>query len=184
MRSDASSRTHSTATSTDRLGAHPRRHARARRRGRPIVAHGAVVQRRLLHRDRALRTGYVEGIAVRADRRRRGYGRAVMSSLDGVIRAAYELGALSAAHDGAAGLYRSLGWRRWEGRTWVIAPDGLRRTPDDDESTYVLPLGAAARLRRRSRLRLAGRRRLVSPPAANPPDSSRSRILVGCIRGH
>ncbi len=107
-----------------------------------IVAHGAVVQRRLLHGDRALRTGYVEGVAVRADRRRRGYGRAVMSSLDGVISAAYELGALSAADVDAAGLYRSLGWRCWEGRTWVIAPDGLRRTPDDDRSTYVLPLGA------------------------------------------
>ena len=32
-----------------------------------IVAHGAVVQRRLLHGDRALRTGYVEGVAVRAE---------------------------------------------------------------------------------------------------------------------
>jgi aminoglycoside 2'-N-acetyltransferase I len=106
-----------------------------------IVAHGAVVQRRLLHGDRVLRTGYVEAVAVRADRRRRGYGRAVMSSLDGLIRAAYELGALSAADDDAARLYGSLGWRRWEGRTWVMAPGGLRRTPDDDASTYVLPLG-------------------------------------------
>ena len=108
-----------------------------------IVAHGAVVPRRLLHGNRALRTGYVEGVAVRADRRRRGCGRAVMTGLDGVIRGAYELGALSAADDDAARLYRSLGWRRWEGRTWVTAPDGTRRTPDDDESTYVLPLGAA-----------------------------------------
>jgi aminoglycoside 2'-N-acetyltransferase I len=107
-----------------------------------VVAHGAVVQRRLVHGGRALRTGYVEGVAVRSDHRRRGYGSAVMHGLAGVIHAAYELGALSTADD-AADLYRSLGWRRWEGATWVISPDGLRRTPDEDRSTYVLPVGAA-----------------------------------------
>ena len=41
--------------------------------GEPI-GHAAVVQRRLLHRGRALRAGYVEGVAVRADRRGRGHG--------------------------------------------------------------------------------------------------------------
>jgi aminoglycoside 2'-N-acetyltransferase I len=40
-----------------------------------LVGHGSVVQRRL-HGGRALRTGYVEGVAVRADRRRRGHGAA------------------------------------------------------------------------------------------------------------
>ena len=46
-----------------------------------IVAHGAVVQRRLLHGGRALRTGYVEGVAVRPDRQRRGLGAALMTAL-------------------------------------------------------------------------------------------------------
>lgn len=104
-----------------------------------LVAHGAVVQRRLLHQGRALRTGYVEGVAVRADRRGEGYGREIMRRLDGVIRSAYELGALSAGEE-AARLYRSLGWRRWEGQTWVMGPNGLERTPDEDETTYVLPV--------------------------------------------
>jgi aminoglycoside 2'-N-acetyltransferase I len=104
-----------------------------------LVAHGAVVQRRLLHEGRAFRTGYVEGVAVRADRRGSGYGRAVMTSLDRVIRAAYELGGLSAGEP-AASLYRSLRWRRWEGRTWVLGPNGLERTQEEDETTYVLPL--------------------------------------------
>ena len=56
------------------------------RGGDGLVAHGAVVQRRLLHGGRALRAGYVEGVAVRADRRRRGYGTAVMRALDDVTR--------------------------------------------------------------------------------------------------
>ncbi|HSV65569.1 MAG TPA: GNAT family N-acetyltransferase, partial [Mycobacteriales bacterium] len=36
--------------------------------GAELVGHAAVVQRRLLHGGRALRTGYVEGVGVRADR--------------------------------------------------------------------------------------------------------------------
>ena len=104
-----------------------------------LVAHAAVVQRRLLHGGRALRTGYVEAVAVRADRRRRGYGRSVMQLIGELVAGAYELGGLSAGEDGAR-LYRSLGWRAWEGRTFVLGPGGIHRTPDDDGSTYVMPL--------------------------------------------
>ena len=109
--------------------------------GAPI-AHGAVVMRRLLHAGRALRTGYVEAVAVRADRRRRGHGNAIMDGLERVIRAAYELGALSAS-DAGAELYAGRGWRRWTGRAWVVAPDGLRRTQGDEGSIHVLPVSVA-----------------------------------------
>lgn len=109
--------------------------------GDAVVAHGAVVQRRLLHRGHAFRTGYVEGVAVRADRRRQGHGTAVMTRLADVIDKAYELGALSSGEKAAA-LYTSLGWRRWEGRTWVLGPNGPERTPGEDDSTYVLALSA------------------------------------------
>ena len=37
--------------------------------GDELVGHASVIQRRLLHGGRALRTGYVEGVGVRADRR-------------------------------------------------------------------------------------------------------------------
>ena len=106
-----------------------------------VVAHASVVQRRLLHGGQALRTGYVEAVAVRADRRRRGHGRAVMERLGEVIRGAYEVGGLGAGEP-AATLYRSLGWRAWEGRTWVLGPEGLARTPKDDGGVYVLPITA------------------------------------------
>ncbi|MGH2944169.1 MAG: GNAT family N-acetyltransferase, partial [Solirubrobacteraceae bacterium] len=51
-----------------------------------LVGHASVVQRQLIHRGRALRTGYVEGVGVRADRRRRGHGAAMMAELERVVR--------------------------------------------------------------------------------------------------
>lgn len=88
--------------------------------GSELIGHASVIQRRLLHDGRALRTGYVEGVGVRSDRRRQGYAGAMMTALERVIRDAYELGALSASED-AAGLYASRGWQLWQGRPrpWV-----------------------------------------------------------------
>lgn len=108
--------------------------------GAPI-AHASVVQRRLLHGGRVLRTGYVEAVAVRADRRRRGHGNTVMAAVERVIRGAYEVGALGASDEGMA-LYQARGWRRWEGPTSALTPDGIVRTPDDDGGIFVLPVGA------------------------------------------
>jgi aminoglycoside 2'-N-acetyltransferase I len=107
-----------------------------------LVAHGAVVQRRLLHDGRALRAGYVEAVAVVAGARRRGHASAVMAALEDVIRRAYDVGALSAT-DGGAQLYTSRGWVPWGGSTWALTPGGRVRTPEDDDSVFVLP-GATA----------------------------------------
>jgi aminoglycoside 2'-N-acetyltransferase I len=101
-----------------------------------LVGHGAVVLRRLLYGERALRTGYVEAVAVRADRRREGYGARVMDELERLLRGAYELGALGASEMGAA-LYASRGWTRWEGETWALTPRGRIRTADEDDDLYV-----------------------------------------------
>ena len=110
--------------------------------GDTLVGHAAVVQRRLLHGGRALRTGYVEGVAVRADQRRRGHGGAMMDALERVVRGAYDLGALGAT-DEAAALYARRGWRQWQGPSWALTPQGIRRTADDDGGIYVLE-GAVA----------------------------------------
>ncbi|MEE1929735.1 GNAT family N-acetyltransferase [Streptomyces sp. TRM 70351] len=103
-----------------------------------LVAHGAVVQRRLLHGGRALRTGYVEGVAVRADRRRRGYGGVVLAEVERVVRAAYDLGALGST-DAGVPFYTSRGWRVWRGPTYALTPEGVVRTPEDDGGVFVLP---------------------------------------------
>src|SRR5258705_10641013 len=56
-----------------------------------LIGHASVVQRRMLHRGLTLRTGYIEGVAVRADRRRRGHGDAMMAALERIVRSGYQL---------------------------------------------------------------------------------------------
>ena len=106
-----------------------------------LIAHAAVVQRRLIYRGIALRCGYVEGVAVREDWRGQGLGNAVLDAAEQVIRGAYPIGALSASGAGAR-LYRPRGWLSWRGSTWTLSPAGPQRTPQDDGSVYVLPANA------------------------------------------
>ncbi len=106
---------------------------------RNLIGHGSVIMRRLLHRGRALRTGYVEGVAVRSDRRRRGHGTAVMTALERVIRGGYEIGALGASDEGAD-FYAARGWQLWTGTASVITPGGIERTEAEEGCIYVLPV--------------------------------------------
>ncbi len=106
--------------------------------GPDLVAHAALVQRRLLHAGRTWRAGYVEGVAVRADVRRRGLGAAVMAPLEQVGARAYDVVALAATDEGAA-FYAARGWLPWRGPTSALTPAGVLRTPDDDDCVFVLP---------------------------------------------
>ena len=103
-----------------------------------LIGHAAVVQRRLLYGQTALRCGYVEGVAVREDHRGQGLGTALMEAVEQVLRGAYHLGALSTTELGRP-LYTGRGWVPWAGPTSVLAPEGSARTPADDGSLYVLP---------------------------------------------
>lgn len=115
-------------------------HALARDGGE-LVGHAAVVMRRLLHEGAALRTGYVESVAVHPGRQRAGIGGLVMDEVEQVVRGGYELGALGAA-PAAARWYAARGWPVWSGTTSVLAPEGLRRTPGEDGAVHVLPVTA------------------------------------------
>ncbi|MER6916155.1 GNAT family N-acetyltransferase [Streptomyces sp. NPDC000594] len=111
-------------------------HVLARDGAGRITAHGSVIMRRVRYGGRFRRVGYVEALAVRADRRRQGLGSQVMAELEGIIDRAYDFGALSASDEGAA-LYRSRGWRLWPGRIEAIGPDGPVHFPDEEDSTFV-----------------------------------------------
>jgi aminoglycoside 2'-N-acetyltransferase I len=104
-----------------------------------LVAHASVVLRRLMYQGTPLRTGYVEGVAVREDRRGQGLCTALMDGAEQVIRGAYRLGALSPSEP-ARQIYADRGWIRWEGQTSVLAPTGVTRTPHEDGCVFVLPV--------------------------------------------
>jgi aminoglycoside 2'-N-acetyltransferase I len=109
------------------------------------VAHGAVVSRLLVTGGRGLRTGYVEGVATRGDRRGRGLATLVMREVGRVIERGYELGALGDG-SGIPGFYQRLGWETWQGPTWVAGPEGRERTAEEDGSILVLRTPATGAL--------------------------------------
>ncbi len=98
-------------------------------RGDLLVGHASVVQRRIVHAGRALRTGYVEGVGVDPAWQRQGVGGQMMQALEHVIEAAYDIGALGAT-DEAVDLYEHRGWIRWLGATSALTPDGIVATPE------------------------------------------------------
>lgn len=100
-----------------------------------LVAHAALVERTIEVGDRALRAGYVEGVATAADRRGGGAGSAVMRRVAEMIDVDHELGALST---GAHRFYERLGWERWLGPSFVRHGEELVRTPDEDDGIVVL----------------------------------------------
>jgi aminoglycoside 2'-N-acetyltransferase I len=104
-----------------------------------LIAHGAVVQRRLVYRGGSLRCGYVEAVAVQESWREQGLATAVLDACEQVIRGAYQVGALSSA-DTNRRLYTARGWLPWAGPTSVLAPDGPVRTSDADGTVLVLPV--------------------------------------------
>ncbi|MCT7356135.1 GNAT family N-acetyltransferase [Streptomyces sp. 15-116A] len=103
-----------------------------------LAAHGSVVMRRVRHRGRWLRVGYVEAVAVRPDVRRTGLGGRVMDGLERIVDRAYDAGMLSASDDGAR-LYEARGWQLWGGRVCALGPEGVVHLPEEEDSTYVRP---------------------------------------------
>ncbi len=99
--------------------------------GDELVGHASMVQRRLVNDGRSLRAGYVEGVGVRADRRRRGVAGTLMDALEPIIRRAYDLGALGAT-DMALPFYTGRGWRPWDGPLSILTPGGVVATPDEE----------------------------------------------------
>jgi aminoglycoside 2'-N-acetyltransferase I len=116
--------------------------------GDELIGHAAVVQRRLLHRGRALRVGYVESVGVRSDRRGCGHGASLMDAMELVLRSSYELGALSAS-DAARRFYRARHWKAWRGPLSALTPDGVQvAMPERDIYVleYATPVDVADRL--------------------------------------
>src|SRR4029453_6379977 len=110
-----------------------------------VVPQGGVGWRLLVPGGGGRRTGYVEGVATRGDRRGRGLATLVMREVGRVIERGYELGALGDG-SGIPGFYQRLGGEPGEGPTWVAGPEGRERTAEEDGSILVLRTPATGAL--------------------------------------
>jgi aminoglycoside 2'-N-acetyltransferase I len=108
-----------------------------------LVSHAACVPRVLDAAGRAFRTGYVEGVATAARRRREGLASLAVSRLTPLIHRHFEVGALST---GSHSFYERLGWERWRGPTFAHQGGELVRTREDDEGLMVLRFGPTLEL--------------------------------------
>ena len=100
-----------------------------------IVAHASVVERTLAIDDRPVRAGYVEAVAVAPGHQGAGFGSLLMSDVTSWVAERFDLGALGTDRHH---FYGRLGWQTWRGPSAVRAPDGMRRTPDEDGYIMVL----------------------------------------------
>lgn len=100
-----------------------------------LISHGSLVARTLVCAGQPLDLGYVEAVATAPGHRRKGYGTIVMAHIGELIGQRYVVGALST---GTHAFYEALGWERWRGPTFVDAPRGRVRTPDDDGDVMIL----------------------------------------------
>ncbi len=107
-----------------------------------LVAHGAVVQRRLIHRGSALRCGYLEAVAVREDWRGQGLAMAVMDGARAGAARRVPAGCAAARRTRAGPSTGRAAGCRGRGRPRCSRPPALTPTPDDDGSIFVFPLAA------------------------------------------
>ena len=104
------------------------------------LAHAAIVERPLYVGADALRSGYVEAVAVLPERQGNGLGTRVMAEINRLLDESYQIGALST---GRHGFYERLGWVRWAGPTWIRHADGRReRSADEDDGIMARPTPA------------------------------------------
>jgi aminoglycoside 2'-N-acetyltransferase I len=120
-----------------------------------IVGHAAVVPRAIEVGGRPFAAGYVEAVATAPARQGEGLGSLAMTAVAEILRAEYELGALST---GRHRFYARLGWERWRGPTFVRRDTDTIRTDDEDEGVMVLRFGPSANLDLHAAISCAARR--------------------------
>ena len=106
--------------------------------GGVVIAHAAVVQRVLEVGGQPFRTGYVEGVATDPSRQNQGLGTRTMEEVSRLLRSEFEMGALATS---VHGFYERLGWKRWQGPTYVRHGPELLRTEEQDSDVMALLFG-------------------------------------------
>ena len=99
-----------------------------------IVAHAAIVPRRIEFAGLGHSVGYVEAMAIAPAWQRRGHGTQILATVGEVIDQHYEIGVLST---GSPAFYARSGWTVWRGPSFVRGKHGLARSRDDDGGIMV-----------------------------------------------
>lgn len=101
-----------------------------------LIAHGAVVPRKIHVDGQLLLVGYVEGIAVVPTYRRQGFGSSLMGEISKTCRSEFEISMLSTDEKV---FYKRHGWLDFEGSSYVAKDGAVIRTDDEDEGLMYLP---------------------------------------------
>jgi aminoglycoside 2'-N-acetyltransferase I len=115
-------------------------HFLLRREGR-LVAHGSLVPRRFVQGGRELNGVYGESMATVKDLQGSGLGTVVVALASAHVRLHYEIAAFGASK---YHFYERLGWRRWQGPTFVLTEDGTRpASPERGSVMALIPADSA-----------------------------------------
>jgi len=100
-----------------------------------LIAHAAWIERQLIADGMALKTAYIEAVAVAPEWQRHGFGTQIMSALPPLL-GHFDLAALSPADEP---FYQRLGWEIWEGPLSYLQGTNQVSTPDECVMIYRLP---------------------------------------------
>lgn len=100
-----------------------------------IISHGAIITRRMWINQTEYHVGYLEGIAVRPDLWRRGFGSKLIMEMTQYCEANFPISLLST---GEKDFYSRFGWKDFAGKSYVKHSGELIRTEEDDDSLMYL----------------------------------------------
>ena len=100
-----------------------------------LIAHGAIVPRKILVDSKLLTVGYIEGVAVHPEYWRNGYGSSLMAASTKVCRENFEFSMLSTDEKA---FYTKHGWRDFEGESFVLVQGTEVRSEEEDEGLMYL----------------------------------------------
>jgi len=100
-----------------------------------LIAHGAVVPRKMHIDGESVDVGYVEAIAVEPKHWRKGYGSLLLADITSFCKSEFSLSMLSTDE---TDFYSKSGWRVFQGISYVLQDGKEFRTEDEDDGLMFM----------------------------------------------
>ncbi len=114
-----------------------------------LVAHAAIVPRRLYIGEDIFSGGYVENVATLPDRQHQGLASLAIMEANSAIVEHFEVGALSSS---SKDFYRRFGWEDWQGPSYVLTNNEWIRSESEDDGIMILRVDPSSNLELESRI--------------------------------